>query len=447
MRTSLSDKKLGKALDKLRDAQDELVRTYPGDSGARQPVHTVYGGANLFTADTARKLGDVALRQLETYAPDPSKFADAIGISGALATKVYERVVGKLRTEPVEDFRIDFEDGYGNRPDDEEDGHAVQAATAVAAGLAAGSLPPFIGIRIKPLSAELGARSLRTLDLFLTALVDATGGALPAGFVITLPKITSKAHVTTLTSVLETLEDRLGLDAGALKIEFMVETTQCILDPRGRSMLPRLRDAAGDRLTGAHFGTYDYTAGYDITAAHQRMRHSACDFAKHVMKVAFAGTGVALSDGATNIMPVGPHRGKELTEAEQKENRAVVHAAWRLGADDIRHSLINGYYQGWDLHPGQLPVRYGTVYGFFLEGQAAASERLKNFIAKAAQATLVGDVFDDAATGQGLLNYFLRGIACGAIREDEAQATGLTLDEIRTRSFVKILAGRRATSS
>jgi hypothetical protein len=165
------------------------------------------------------------------------------------------------------------------------------------------------------------------------------------------------------------------------------------------------------------------------------------------MKVAFAGTGVALSDGATNIMPVGPHRGKELTEAEQKENRAVVHAAWRLGADDIRHSLINGYYQGWDLHPGQLPVRYGTVYGFFLEGQAAASERLKNFIAKAAQATLVGDVFDDAATGQGLLNYFLRGIACGAIREDEAQATGLTLDEIRTRSFVKILAGRRATSS
>src|SRR5687767_11604118 len=125
MRTSLSDKKLGKALDKLRDAQDELIRTYPGDSGARQPVHTVYGGANLFTADTARKLGDVALRHLEANAPDPSKFADAIGVPGALATKVYERVVGKLRSEPVEDFRIDFEDGYGNRPDAEEDGHAV----------------------------------------------------------------------------------------------------------------------------------------------------------------------------------------------------------------------------------------------------------------------------------------------------------------------------------
>jgi citrate lyase beta subunit len=443
MRTSLSDKKLAKALSKIRDAQDEYARLYPGDSAARQAVHTVYGGANLFTADTARKLGDVALRMLEANAPDPTTFAEAIGVGPALATRVYERVVGKLRAEPVEDFRIDFEDGYGNRPDDEEDGHAYQAAAEVAKGIAAHSLPPFIGIRIKPLTGELAARSLRTLDIFLTTLV-ADAHTLPSGFVITLPKITSKAQVTTLVSVLEALEERLGLDPGALKIEFMVETTQCILDDNGRAMLPRLRDAAGDRLTGAHFGTYDYTAGYDITAAHQRMRHPACDFAKHMMKVTFAGTGVALSDGATNIMPVGPHRGKELTDAQKKDNQKVIHGAWRLGADDIRHSLINGYYQGWDLHPGQLPVRYGTVYGFFLDGQAAASERLKNFIDKAAQATLVGDVFDDAATGQGLLNYFLRGIACGAIKEDEAQATGLTLDEIRTRSFVKILAGRRA---
>jgi citrate lyase beta subunit len=442
MRTSLSDKKLAKALSKIRDAQDEYVRLYPGDSGARQPVHTVYGGANLFTADTARKLGEVALRTLETNAPDPDTFAEAIGIAPALAGKVYERVLAKLRSEPVEDFRIDFEDGYGNRPDDEEDGHAFVAASEVAKGLAAGSLPPFIGIRIKPLSGELGARSLRTLDIFLSTLVG-EARALPPGFVITLPKITSKAQVTTLVAVLDALEDKLGLDAGAVKIEFMVETTQCILDDTGRSMLPRLRAAAGDRLTGAHFGTYDYTAGYDITAAHQRMRHAACDFAKHMMKVTFAGTGVALSDGATNIMPVGPHRGKDLTESQKQENRKVIHGAWRLGADDIRHSLVNGYYQGWDLHPGQLPVRYGTVYAFFLDGQVAASERLKNFIDKAAQATLVGDVFDDAATGQGLLNYFLRGIACGAIKDDEAQATGLTLDEIRTRSFVKILAGRR----
>jgi len=444
VRTSLPDKKLQKALDRVHKAQARVLARYPGDSGARQPVHTVYGGAHLFSADTARKLGELALRALETYAPDPATFGDAIGIHGELAPKVYERVREKLRREPVEDFRIDFEDGYGNRPDDEEDGHAAAAAQQVAAGHAAGTLPPFIGIRIKPLTRDLAARSLRTLDIFLTTLLEQTNGALPSNFVVTLPKIQSKTDVEVLVDAFEVLEDRLGLDPGTLKVEFMVETTQSIFDPQGRSILPRLHRAAKGRLTGAHFGTYDYTANCDITAAHQRMRHPACDFAKHMMKVAFAGTGVMLSDGATNIMPVAPHRGKELTDEQKRENRAAVFAAWRLHADDVRHSLVNGFYQGWDLHPAQLPTRYGAVYAFFLEGFAPASERLSNFVNKAAQATLVGDVFDDAATGQGLLNYFLRGIACGAVTEPEAQATGLSLDEIRGKSFVKIMNARRA---
>ncbi len=446
VRTTLSEKKLQKALDRIHRAQARVARRYPGDGGARQPIHTVYGGAHLFSSETARKLGELALRSLETYAPDAASFGEAIGLPAELAPKVYERVRDKLRREPVEDFRIDFEDGYGNRPDDEEDGHAAAAAKEVAAGLAAGTLPPFLGIRIKPLTRELAARSLRTLDVFLTELLEGTGGQLPPGFVITLPKILSKTDVEALVAVLDVYEDRAGLDAGALKIEFMVETTQSIFDPGGRSVLPRLHRAAAGRLTGAHFGTYDYTAGCDITAAHQRMRHPACDFAKHMMKVAFAGTGVMLSDGATNIMPVGPHRGASLTEDQKRENRAAVFAAWRLAADDIRHSLVHGFYQGWDLHPAQLPVRYGAVYGFFLDGFAAASERLRNFVAKAAQATLVGDVFDDAATGQGLLNYFLRGIACGAVSEQEALSTGLSLEEIRSKSFVKIMAARRATT-
>ena len=313
--------------------------------------------------------------------------------------------------------------------------------------MAGGTLPPFIGIRIKPLTRDLAARSLRTLDVFLTELLDKANGHLPSNFVVTLPKIMSKVDVETLVETFEILEDRLDLDAGSLKMEFMVETTQSIFDPNGRSILPRLHRAAQGRLTGAHFGTYDYTANCDITAAHQKMRHPACDFAKHVMKVSFAGTGVMLSDGATNIMPVAPHRGKDLSDAQKKENQAAVFAAWRLHADDVRHSLVNGFYQGWDLHPAQLPTRYGALYAFFLDGFASASERLKNFVDKAAQATLVGDVFDDAATGQGLLNYFLRGIACGAVTEEEALATGLTLEEIRGKSFVKIMNARRAQAS
>jgi len=444
VRTSLPEKKVSKHLDRVYRAQDRFWRRYPGDSGARQPVHTVYGGAHLFSADTPKKLGELALKSLDAYAPDANTFAEAIGIRGDLGAKVLERVKDKLRREPVEDFRIDFEDGYGNRSDEEEDGHAIQAAQQVGAGVIAGTLSPFIGIRIKPLTRDLAARSLRTLDVFLTELLAATNGRLPDNFVITLPKIQSKTDVDTIVDVFDLLEDRLDLEAGALQLELMVETTQTIFDPDGRSIMPRLHRAADGRLRGAHFGTYDYTANCDITAAHQKMRHPACDFAKHMMKVAFAGTGVMLSDGATNIMPVAPHKGQNLTDDQKRDNKAAVFAAWRLHADDVRHSLINGFYQGWDLHPAQLIPRYGAVYGFFLDGFAPASERLKNFVDKAAQATLVGDVFDDAATGQGLLNYFLRGIACGAVTEDEAVATGLTIEEIRGKSFAKIMAARRA---
>lgn len=449
-RTSLSSKRLAKALARIHAAQDQVAARYLGDSGARQPVHTVYGGAHLFTADTAGKLGQLARRALETYGADAEQFASVVGAPVHLAKTVHERVTAKLAREAVEDFRIDFEDGYGIRPDAEEDGHAVAAAQEVAKGLAAGSLPPFLGIRVKPYSRELAPRSIRTLDVFLTELVGATGGALPPNFVVTLPKITAVDDVETLVWLFGELEEKLDLAAGSLKLEIMVETTHCIMDPKGRSMLPRLLDAAAGRMTGAHFGTYDYTANCDITAAHQKMSASACDFAKHMMKVSFAQTGVALSDGATVIMPVAPHRapaGGALTEAQERANRDAVHGAWRLHAADVRHSLETGFYQGWDLHPGQLPTRYGTVYGFFLEGAAAASLRLKNFVDKAAQATLVGDVFDDAATGQGLLNYFLRGISCGAVTEDEALATGLTLEEIRGRSFVKILEGRKARAA
>jgi len=225
------------------------------------------------------------------------------------------------------------------------------------------------------------------------------------------------------------LEQKLGLAPGTLRIELMVETPQIIIDGEGRCTLPALVAAGAGRVTAAHFGTYDYTAGVGITASHQRMRHPACDFAKHAMQVSLAGSGVWLSDGSTSVLPVG--------------DTPAVHAAWKLHFDDVMHSLAGGFYQGWDLHPGQLVTRYAAVFTFFLSGIDAAGARLRNFVQKAAQATLVGSDFDDAATGQGLLNYFLRGINCGAVTEEETLAmTGLTLDELRGRSFVRILRNR-----
>ena len=428
--TTIPDKALTTILDALDKANNRIAEQFPGDSPHRQPVHTVYGGAHLFKADTARKLGALALRSLEEHAPEAATFARAIGLDAALSDRVYVRVVDKLTREPVEDFRIDFEDGFGNRSDADEDEHARRAAGEVASAAAAGMLPPGIGIRIKPLTEELKRRSLRTFDLFLSTLVD-RAGSLPASFVVTLPKITTPDQVEALAAACDAFEYWRELAHGTLRFELMVETTQSIFGADGTVALPRLVAEGEGRIVAAHFGTYDYTAACSITAAHQHMLHPVCDFAKHVMQVSLAGTGLWLSDGATNVMPVG--------------SRETVHRAWRLHAQHVRHSLETGFYQGWDLHPAQLPTRYAAVYAFFLEGLAAASERLKNFVQKAAQATLVGDVFDDAATGQGLLNYFLRAMNCGAITEEEALSmSGLTLEELRGRSFVRILKSRSA---
>jgi len=440
------------AFQALESAHRALAARYPGERSARQPVHTVYGGAQLFKAETPRRLGELALRSLATYGRDPETFARGVGLAGTegatpsaeFATLVYERVKAKLEREAVEDFRIDFEDGFGARPDAEEDETAVRAASELGRAMGQGLVPPFIGIRIKSLSAEWHGRALRTLRLFLETLLAKTAGALPETFVVTLPKVMSPEEPALLVKAFEALELRNGLAERSLKLELMVETTQSLFAPDGALMLPRLLDACEGRCVGAHLGTYDFTASCNVTAAYQSMLHPLCDLAKGLMTLAFAGTGVFLSDGAVNVMPTGPHRGDALTPAELAENERAVHAAWQLSFRSIRHSLEGGFYQGWDLHPAQLPVRYAACYSFFLEGFRPAAERLRNFIDKSAQATLVGDVFDDAATGQGLLGYFLRALNSGAIGLDEAAQTGLTADELGMRSFAKILAARRA---
>lgn len=472
---SLEAGEVAAILDRLQPAHAAQARRLMADAGARQPVHTVYGGAHLFKADIPAKFGRLAIRSLQEYAPNFAVFAKTLGLSGAdrlpdtqaeiallqsqletdgdrlkqvlepawRAWTVYRRVLAKLEREPVEDFRIDFEDGYGNRLDAEEDGHAVQAAGELAKGMAEGSLPPFIGIRIKPLTHDLAARGIRTLDLFISSLLARTGGRLPANFAVTLPKITHPEQVGALADLLGMLEARHALTDGSIKLDLLIETPQALIDETGSIALPRLLAATRGRCVAIHLGPYDYTASLDITAAHQHLLHPACDVARHLMQIAVAGTGIRVVDGPTNVMPIGPHRGEALNTSQRLENQTVVHRAWKRHAKHVRHALSRGYYQGWDLHPAQLPARYGIVFDDFLAGLAPASQRLANFLAQAAQATLSGDVFDDEATGQGLLNYFLRAVTCGAITEQEALASGLTLAELRQRSFLAILAARR----
>jgi citrate lyase beta subunit len=477
MKLSLQDSDKTALLDQLGEANLRFQHTYPGDRPDRQPVHTVYGGANLFKADTCVRMGEIALRNLQTYAPTFVELARVLQLAGHehlptlekdiheltdyldklpaaerhqepawLAYTVYNKIVQKLKTEAVEDFRIDFEDGFGNRPDAEEDATAVQAAHEVALGMQNGTLSPFIGIRIKPFTEDLKVRGVRTLDIFLSTLLEATGGKLPANFVVMLPKVTIPEQMTTMVRFLELLEKANDLAPGTLKMETMVEATQIVMDDEGRNPLMRIIRASEGRCIAAHFGTYDYTASAGITAKYQTMAHPVCDFAHHMTKVALGGTGIWLSDGATNVMPIGPHRGDNLTFAQLRENQEAVHSGWRQAYGHTMHSLIGGLYQGWDLNPAQLPMRYAATYNFFLSSYESAVHRLKTFVERAAISTLTGDIFDDAATGQGLLNFFLKALNCGAISEEDIEPTGLTLEEIETRSFYRILAARRRKS-
>jgi len=383
----------------------------PGASG-RQPIHTVYGGAQLFAPGIARKLGDRALAALAHYGPPD-------GISTAIA----ERITAKLQQEPVEDFRIDFEDGFGPRSDAEEDHFAIAAAQA----LQSPGLPPLLGLRVRCLNSETGARCLRTLDMFLSQ-----AQKLPEGFRVTLPKIESPRQVEHFVRALAQIENALGLTE-RVRLEIMIET------PAATQCLPQLREAGDGRIVGAHLGAYDYLAWCGVPAQEQHLLHPLCDHLRAQMQAAYGGTGIALVDGVTTIFPVPVDK----THPENPLNQKSVQEGWRLHMAQIRHSLHFGFYQSWDLHPAQLVSRYAAVYDYFERSQAEHGRRLKAFIASAAQATLAGNHFDDVASAQGLLDYFLRARACQALTDMEIeQLTGLTPAVLETRSFAQILFNR-----
>jgi citrate lyase beta subunit len=382
--------------ERLAAADAALEAGYPGERPGRQPVHTVYVPADRYAPDLVPAYGEAALRAIDAHA---DAFASIVGDDDLVA-----RVRAKLAAEPVEDLRIDFEDGYVGKTDADEDADVVRCATALAQTQRAGAAAPFGGIRIKCFEAPTRARAVRTLTSYVATLVEA-GGSLD-GWVVTLPKVTSVDQVEAMVHVCSVLE-REGLD---LRFEVQVETPQSILGPDGTALVARMVHAGGARLTGLHYGTYDYSAFTGIAAAHQSLEHPVADHAKLVMQAAAAGTGVRLSDGSTNVLPVG-------------DADAVVDA-WRNHHRLVRRSLEHGYYQGWDLHPAQLPTRYAATYAFYREGLDSALDRLQAYVGH-----VEGAIADEPATARALGRYVLRGLDCGAV--DEAEVRGLDL-----RSFL-----------
>ncbi|RXZ51221.1 aldolase [Agromyces fucosus] len=386
-------------VDARLKATDELLATaYPGDDGSRQPVHTVYVPADRYTPELAAVWGQDALAAVEAFG-GLEAIAAAVGLDSGIAATVAPRVREKLEREPIEDLRIDFEDGYGDRGDDAEDADAVRAAKRVVAAAGAGFAPPFIGIRFKCFEAPTRARGIRTLDLFVTTLVE--HGGLPDGLVLTLPKVSTVAQVEAMADVAAGLERAHGLPEGRLRFEVQVETPQLVLGADGRSPVAQLPLAAPGRISSLHYGTYDYSASLQIAAAYQSMEHPVADLAKGIMQLAVAGTGIRLSDGSTNVLPIGDR-------AEE---------AWALHARLVRRSLERGYYQGWDLHAHQLPTRFLANYAFYREGYPEASARLRDYLQRTP-----GAVLDEPATARALADVVLRGVECGAIGEPEVVA-------------------------
>jgi citrate lyase beta subunit len=395
---------LGDELDERLGAVDAaLARHYPGARPGRQPVHTVYVPADHFHARLVPEHGAAALRATAEHEPLLLGLLDG-------DRDLLDRVRDKLAREPVEDLRIDFEDGYGTRPDDEEDADARRAAAGLRTSISAGEAAACTGIRFKGFEAPTRRRGVRTLALFLERLV--AGGPLPHGFVVTLPKVTAVEQVEALVHTLKRLEHALGLADRSLRFEIQVETPQSILGPDGTALVARMIHASGGRCTGLHYGTYDYSAYCGIAAAHQSLAHPVADHAKAVMQAAAAGTGVRLSDGSTNVLPVG--------SPEQ------VAAAWANHLRLVRRSLERGFYQGWDLHPAQLPTRFAATFAFYREGLDAAAARLRTYVGRQASGVL-----DEPATARALADFLLRGLDCGALSGAEVtDATGLDTEAL-----------------
>ncbi|WP_026549249.1 aldolase [Arthrobacter sp. Br18] len=400
----------------LRDTDRLLLQNYPGDDGTRQPVHTVYIPADKFTRALTADWGRQALAATDRQG-GLEALCTTIGTPADLVEGISARVAAKLVTEPIEDLRLDFEDGYGDRGDAEEDRHARSAAELVRRSIREGNAPPFIGIRFKSFEEPTRARGLRTLDLFVAGLLEA--GSLPEGLVLTLPKVSTVAQVEAMVYACEALERFHGLEPGRLRFEVQMETPQLILAADGSVPVATLLHRGRGRVSALHYGTYDYSASLEIAAAYQAMDHPAADYAKQVMQVAAAGTGVRLSDGSTNILPLGTD-----------ENIA---AAWQLHASLVRRSLERGFYQGWDLHPAQLPSRFIATYRFYLEGFSQAASRLRNYALG-----LESTVLDEPATARALARFIQRGLSCGALDEEEVERrSGISIAHLTSLAHPK----------
>ncbi|MGA1354848.1 MAG: DUF6986 family protein, partial [Candidatus Limnocylindrus sp.] len=420
MRATLQPDQLGALLS-------ELPRERKSGSAWRAPLHVFYCSAARFRVDTVEKTGTLARNVFQERVATPDRLRAIAEVEATSAAVVHAAVERKLAVRPIEDLRVDFEDGLGALSPDEEDSCAVSAARAYVDAHRRGGLPSASGIRIRTLRGDVARRSLRTLDLFLTEAHEAIREQ--RDFVVTLPKVQDSREVVVLADALALLERDLGLLPGSIGVELMVESPQGLFSPEGHLVTAALLAAGQRRVRSVHLGVYDLLGSLSVTAPCQRADHPLAAQVRRLLQLSLAGTGVVVSDGATHRIPVAPHRaaaGVSLTTTQQKENEAAIVGALREHARNIELALVDGVYRGWDLHPAQLVARWATTFAFFRRELSAQQERMRGYVARAQHAGRTGSDFDDAASAQGLLQTFLRGHACGALADTDLTAAGLS---------------------
>lgn len=392
------------AVDRLESLfvpiDEDLAHHYPGDRIGGQPSHTVYVSAADASANVPAEWGTAASTILDAH---PEAFAELD------TANVLPVVRERLSTAPIQDLRIDFEDGYGWRSDVVEDRHATAAGAALAALAKDSDGPTWLGIRSKGLAAHERRRGIRTLELVL----DGAGGV-PDGFVFTVPKLRAVGQVDAVVALCEEVERAHGLPDRALRFELQIESPQAVIGADGTATLARAITRADGRCTSLHYGTYDYSAACGITSAQQSLAHPVADHAKNVMLVAAAQTGVWVCDGSTQVVPTG--------SPEQ------VAASARRHFELVTRSLERGFYQGWDMHPGHLVTRWLATFGFFRHAMPVAAARLGGYLDRQG-----GEVMDEPATAQALAGVLVRGLDAGAFGLADVQeiASGIDRDVLR----------------
>jgi citrate lyase beta subunit len=393
------------------------------NEGRTQPTHVVYGGAQLFKTGTINKIGTLAVAHFEQYTAQISRCQQELDPNQSVA--VWQQAVGRaksmLQHRSVQDFRIDFEDGFGVRSHAEEDQCARTSAEALADELLIGPMKSDIGLRIKALDAATADRAVRTLEIFCASLFAKWTPNETQSLILTLPKVESWQQAETIARICSVVENLHKLPPNFFRLELMIESLGVFSTRDGANDARRMIDSTHQRLQAFHIGSYDLTAQCGVAALDQGMRHPACDWVILNLKAATEGTDIWISDGATATLPLVPHRGEanQLTSVQRAENESAVYYAWRKSLVDIRGSLRLGVSQGWDLHPHQIAIRYLTLAHYYSVNLPEMHQRMENFTKKKEQATAVGTAFDDAATVRGLVNFFSRGLAIGALQESE----------------------------